>query len=115
MKEKYLCQIGNISSLLHLQLGIHFLPVVGHGKDGICTVEGRLDLVLVVDVGSHALDTPGLESFGIWLGRVSGDASYLELVGRLRIAEYGIDDGATLIASRTEDHEDFLVSHDGRE
>lgn len=77
-------------------------------------MEGRLDLVLVVDVGSNALDTSGLESFGIWFGRVSGDASNLELVGRLRIAEQGVDDGATLIASRTEDNEDFLVSHDGR-
>ena len=81
--QAHLRQNSNVIPLSYLQFWVHFLLVVGHGKDGICALKSRLGLALIIDVSSNSLDTPGLESFGVWLRGVSGDASYFELIGGL--------------------------------
>ena len=106
-----LCKISDVPSLLHFKLCIHLLPVVCHGKDGISTLKGRPDLVFRVDVGCNALNTSGCQSLCIGLGGITCDAPNLELAGGFRVAQDGIDNRTTLVASSTKYDEDFLVGH----
>ena len=108
-----LCKISYIPSLIHLQFGIHLVPVICHGKDGISTVQSRLDLIFRIDVGGNTFDTLGCQGLGVGLGRVTGDAADLEFAGSVGVAQDGFDDRTTLISGGAKDDENLLFSHDG--
>lgn len=48
--EAHLGSVRNVLALLNLKLIIHLLPVIGHGKDAVGTLEGRLEGGFVIEI-----------------------------------------------------------------
>ncbi len=74
-------------------------------------LNGLLERVLVGHVGRDELDTLLGQFLPLGLGGVSSDAADLVLGGQFGIGLNGRNDGASLVASGTEDSDDFR--HDG--
>ena len=83
-------------------------PYVSHQR---VRLKGRLPLS---NAYSHTLDSLLGERLGIGLGRISGDAPNLELLGSFWVAQNGLDDRAALLASGSEHNENLLCGHGSR-
>ena len=83
-------------TLLHLNMLFHGFPIIGDRKDGIGPLESFHYRLLRVEVRRHALHPTRLESFGIGLGRVSGDAADLIFLCCGGVFQDRIDYGAAL-------------------
>ena len=53
---EYLCGISDGFALLQLYLGLHRLPVICDGEDGVSVFEGTFEGFLIVDVALAAVD-----------------------------------------------------------
>lgn len=74
-------------------------------------LNGLLDRFLVGQVCLDELDSLFGQCLALGLGRVSSDAADLVLGGQFGVAVNGRNNGASLVASGTEDGDDF--GHDG--
>lgn len=116
--------ICNVLSLSNLDLRVHGLPVVSDEEDGMRPLNCLGNGILRIEVGlreqfrmeqwllrsnAHIDELSSLlsQSFGRWLGVVSGDSSDLELLCQSRICEDMLDDRTALVASGTEDCDDL--------
>lgn len=120
----FLGYIRNVSSLSNFDLRVHGLPVVSDEEDGVRPLDCLVNGILRIEIGlreqirmeqrrlrsnAHVdeLDSLLSQSFGRWLGIVSGHSSDLELLCQRRIGEDMLDDRSALIASGTEDCDDL--------
>lgn len=82
-------------------------PTVGHCEDSMRALNSLLERFLVGQVGLDELHTLLGQCLPLGLGGVSSDAADLVLGGQFGIGLNGLNNGASLVASGTEDSDDF--------